>query len=254
MKIYIPSLNRAEQKFHTWEQLPKGMRKSAYMVVGEKDAPAYMQRFPEEHVLIVDVKGIGKVRQHIIDISDGPVLMLDDDLQFFTRRKDNPALLEKADSRGIERGIGVLKRALSTNHAHAALAVREGANRNTDDTIPNIRCLRALGYNASVLKTLGVRFDRLPVMEDFDVALQLLRAGYPSLTVNTLLQDQAGSNVAGGCSEYRTMAVQAKGAKGLAKLHPDFVTVVEKAAKGGGEWATRTDVRIQWKRAYNESR
>lgn len=251
MKIYIPSRARAEQPHHTWEALPKAAQKRAYMVVGPKDAPAYLQRFPEDNVLIVDVQGIGKVRQHIIDISDGPVLMLDDDISFFTRREDDERLLQKAQPKDITAGLALMEKTLG-RFAHAAFAIREGANRNTEPFISNIRCLRALGYNAKYLKKEGVRFDRLPVMEDFDVALQLLRKGYPSATINTLLQDQGASNAPGGCSTYRSMEVQAKGADGLKRLHPDFVTVVTKNAKSKDAWAERRDVRVQWKKAYEE--
>jgi hypothetical protein len=174
--------------------------------------------------------------------------MLDDDLSFFVRRADRPQLLLRARAGDIKRALKAMEDTLKS-HAHAAFAVREGANRTTDAVIHNIRCLRALGYNASILKDEKVRFDRLPVMEDFDVALQLLRKGYSSVTLNHFLQDQGASNAPGGCSIYRSMEVQAQGAEGLARLHPEFVTVVDKEAKGGGPWATRKDVRIQWKKA-----
>lgn len=252
MRIFIPSLGRAEQPNHTWDHLPPALQKNTYYVVGKKDFAAYAQRFPEDNVLMVDVKGIGKVRQHIIDISEGPVLMLDDDLSFFVRREDDDRLLRKATLKEVKAGIALMERTLK-RFAHAAFAVREGANRNVEPTLLNIRCLRALGYNADVLKREGVRFDRLPVMEDFDVALQLLRKGYPSTTINTLLQDQGASNAPGGCSTYRSMEVQAKGAEGLAKLHPGLVTVVTKNAKSKGAWAERRDVRVQWKKAFEES-
>jgi hypothetical protein len=252
MKIFIPSLNRADQKWHTWDGLPPSVQKDAYMVVGPKDAPAYFQRFGEDNVLVVDIKGIGAVRQHIIDISDGAVLMLDDDLSFFTRREDDPKLLQKADKVAVRAMITRMARLLE-QYAHASIAVREGANRNPhDELLFNQRCLRALGYHAPTLKELGVRFDRLPVMEDFDVALQLLRKGFPSATLNRWCQDQGASNAPGGCSSYRSLKVQSKGARGLAKLHPDYVTVVQKEAKGGGEWAVREDVRVQWKKAFEQ--
>lgn len=250
MKIFIPSRARADQKNHTWDNLPPSVQERTYFVVHESDFPAYAQRFPEDNILMVDITGIGNVRQHIIDISDGPVLMLDDDLSFFVRRADNPALLEKAGKRDVTTMINAMNRVLG-QFAHASIAVREGANRNPDEEILwNIRCLRALGYNAKVLKTEGVRFDRLPVMEDFDVALQLLRKGYPSATLNKWCQDQGASNAPGGCSQYRSMKVQAKGADGLKKLHPDYVTVVTKNAKSKNAWAERRDVRVQWKKAY----
>lgn len=252
MRIYIPSRARADQRAHTWDSLPPAVQANAYFLIGPGDVPAYCARFPEDHVLMVDFEGIGKVRQHVIDISDGPVLMLDDDLSFFVRRKDDPKLLTKASPRDVGNMIKRMEATLR-QFAHAAIAVREGANRNTDPEILNIRCLRALGYNASVLKKEGVRFDRLPVMEDFDVALQLLRKGYPSLTLNTWCQDQGASNAPGGCSTYRTMKRQAAAAEGLGKLHPGVVTVVTKNAKSKGAWAERRDVRVQWKKAFEES-
>lgn len=250
MNIFIPSLARADQRNHTFENLPPDVQKRTFMVVGPKDAPAYMRRFGEDHVLITDVKGIGKVRQHIIDVSDGPVFMLDDDLSFFVRRDDDRTKLRKADPVDVRLMVRRMESVLKQN-AHAAVASREGANRNTDDYLYNVRCLRALGYNATVLKREGVRFDRLPVMEDFDVALQLLRRGYRSVTLNTWAQDQGTSNAPGGCSTYRSMEVQAKGARGLHRLHPDFVTVVTKETKGAWGGGERTDVRVAWKKAYD---
>lgn len=253
MQIFIPSRARADQRNHTWDNLPPAVQERTYFVVGHEDVPAYAARFGDENLLVVDFEGIGRIRQHVIDISDGPVLMLDDDLSFFVRRKDDPAKLEKATKRDVTTGINAMNRILQ-HYAHAAFAIREGANRNPDpEIIENVRCLRALGYNAKVLKKEGVRFDRLPVMEDFDVALQLLRKGYPSATFNRLLQDQGASNAPGGCSTYRSMKVQAQGAEGLAKFHPDFVRVVTKNAKSKGCWSERRDVNVQWKRAFKES-
>lgn len=248
MEIYIPSKGRAEQLHHTWEALPPSIQNRATIVISPKDAPAYQSRFPIERLMTTDAKGIGAVRQHLIDIADNAVLMLDDDLSFFVRRKDNPKLLQKAQPGDVVQMIKAAERELK-NYAHLSIAVREGANRNTDDVIFNIRGLRALGYQAAVLRAEGVRFDRLPVMEDFDVELQLLRLGYDQITLNKWCQDQGASNAPGGCSTYRSMAVQAQGAEGLAKLHPDFVTVVEKDAKSGDAWAKRKDVRVQWKKA-----
>lgn len=253
MKIYIPSRARADQANHTWENLPPAVQERAVMVVGHEDSRAYYRRFPAHAVVTTAVKGIGKVRQAVIDGNDGPVLMLDDDLRFFARRRDDPTKFVKASPRDVATMIAAVEKALE-RHAHVAIAFREGANRNTDDTLLNVRCLRALGYDASVLKKEGVRFDRLPVMEDFDVALQLLRKGYPSLTLNRWVQDQGTSNAPGGCSTYRSLEVQAKGAKGLARLHPGVVKVVQKETKGAWGGGTRTDVQVAWKKAFEEGK
>jgi hypothetical protein len=251
MKIYIPSRARAEQANHTWENLPPALQERAVMVVHDDEVAAYAQRFPDARFITPRLKGIGNIRQFVIEISDGPVLMLDDDLRFFVRRKDDPTKFLKASPKDIRAMIDKMEASLS-GYAHAAIAFREGGNRRTEDTLENTRCLRALGYNAAVLKKEGIRFDRLKVMEDFDVALQLLRKGYPSLTLNKWVQDQTTSNAPGGCSTYRTLDVQAKGARGLAKLHPDFVRLVEKETKGAWGGGKRLDVQVAWKKAYEE--
>lgn len=254
LRIYIPSKGRADQKNHTWENLPLDVREWSHVVVGPEDYAAYAERFPENNIMLLPkkVKGIGKVRQFLIDeVYDGNMLMLDDDLSFFTRREDDPTKLRKSDVKDIRAMLRAVNKALD-QYAHVAIAVREGANRCTDEFLYNTRCLRALGYHLPTMKAERIKFDRLPVMEDFDAALQLLRKGYPSCTVNKWCQDQGTSNAPGGCSTYRTKEVQAKGAHGLKKLHPEFVRVVEKETKGAWGGGVRTDVQVSWKKAYEE--
>lgn len=252
MNIYIPSRGRAGAEL-VWHRLPPPWREGAMLVVpkDEKKDYAHYSGVPVKNILAPDVHGIGAVRQWIVDRCDYSVLMLDDDIHFFARRKDDPTKLLKASPSDTAKMLVVCDNVLQ-DHAHIGIATREGANRCTDKFIDNTRLLRALGYRPAILKKHGIRFDRLPVMEDFDVALQLLRLGYPSRQVNYFTQDQGASNAPGGCSEYRTMEVQAKGAEGLAKLHPEFVTVVEKEPLKSGGWSgqARKDVRIAWKKAF----
>jgi hypothetical protein len=254
MRIYIPSRGRAHL-VRTWNNLPTGH--DAVMVVPPAETKNY--RDAGYMVLPCPAKGIGPTRQWICDQHDlregKQILMLDDDLEFFVRRMDEPTKVVKANNVFLNR---MLKATISTAkaYAHGGIAVREGCNRNTAEYMLDTRCLRALFYDVAVMRKHNVRFDRVPVMEDFDVALQLLRLGYHSATINRWVQDQPGSNTAGGCSLYRTADVQAKGARGLAKLHPGFVTVVEKPALKSGGWngEPRLDVRVQWKKAFNNAR
>jgi hypothetical protein len=39
----------------------------------------------------------------------------------------------------------------------------------------------------------------------------------------------------------------------IKELHPEFVGLVKKNTKGKGEWATRTDVVVQWGKAYDRA-
>ena len=146
----------------------------------------------------------------------------------------------------------VMERTLD-EYAHVGVNAREGGNRRPEKVLFNTRMLRVLGFNREMFHNVGARFDRNIVMEDFDVSLTLLRAGYPSVVLNKWVQGQGSSNAAGGCSIYRTMEVQAEGAKRLKELHPEFVSLVTKTTKGAWNGQTRTDVMIQWKKAFESS-
>lgn len=253
MRIYIPSRARADQRNHTFDNLPPELQAIARFAVPEEDAAAYIARFGKAHVQVSIREGIGPTRQSLVDWhhskqSDKRLVMLDDDLSFFVRRTDDPTKLKPANATQVRRLFSTMNDALAT-HAHVGVAAREGANRNTEHALFNTRMLRVLAYDTAVLKKHKIRYDRVPVMEDFDVTLQLLRLGYSNVVLNKWAQDQGTSNAPGGCSTYRTLEVQAQGANALKALHPDFVTVVEKETKTAWGGGTRTDVRIAWKKA-----
>lgn len=249
MMIYIPSRARAAQVNHTFDHLPPGQ---AVMVVSKEDAPDYIRRFGKGAVLVTSKTGIGPVRQWIMNHATkggvGKVCMMDDDLRFFVRRTDEPEKLIKATTPQVSKMLSALDKEL-TKYAHASVAAREGANRDTRPRLYDTRMLRVLAYNVGAFNALGVKYDRCPVMEDFDVTLQLLEAGFSNVVLNDYAQDQGTSNAPGGCSTYRTADVQTAGANRLKELHPDFVTVVTKETKGAWGGGERTDVRIAWKKA-----
>jgi hypothetical protein len=178
--------------------------------------------------------------------------MLDDDLTFFSRRVDNPALFCRPDPEEITLLVSEIEDSLD-EFAHVGIGSREGGNRLMGHRYFNTRLQRVLAYRTDVLQREGIRFDRLPVMEDFDVNLSLLRAGYRNVMLNWIVNDQGGSNAPGGCSQWRTLDMQAAAARKLAELHYGFVRTVEKTTKTAWGGQTRLDVRIQWKKAYESS-
>ena len=262
MKIYIPSLSRPTKQI-TWNELRgvKGLRKGdVSVVINRGEVNDYVKGNPDI-VLITppsSVRGIGKVRQWLLEYhaknnNDQRMVMMDDDLTFSTRRTDDPTKATPATKNDIMQMLKCMDGMLKYKW-HGSIVAREGANRFADDAVlDNTRLLRVLGYRAADVLSLGVRFSRLPVMEDFDVTLQLLRAGKENFALCEWWQNQAGSGLDGGCSTYRDREMQATGAHGLKKLHPDFVTVVEKTTKGAWGGGTRTDVRIAWKKAFASS-
>jgi hypothetical protein len=136
--------------------------------------------------------------------------------------------------------------------AHTGVAMREGANRNTDRRMYATRMARVIGYNLVKARKAGLRFDRVPGMDDFDATLQLLKQGHANVVINWMVQNQGGSQTLGGCSTWRTMETQSAAARKLAELHPGYVKVVQKHTKTSWQGQAREDVIVQWKRCLND--
>lgn len=251
MKIFIPSSNRGSKQT-TFDNLPDVLQKKTSIVIPAGQHTQYAG-YPIVSTPF-EIKGIGPTRQWICDTFGGNILMLDDDLVFFTRRTDKPTLFSDANAVEMVNLFFTIKHYMDAIPvAHGGVAPREGANRFTESVLWNVRCLRALFYNADILAKEKIKFTDMEVMEDFHVALSLLERGYPSLTLNHMVQNQNGSNLPGGCSEYRTLDVQARAAARLKELHPEHVDVVVKKTKVAWGGQERTDVKVWWKNAYNSS-
>lgn len=255
MRIFIPTLNRGPERQYTLRELgPKLIKKYNATLVCPPSEVKLLQGNPNilgAQVRGCSAKGIASTRQSILECSDDPhVLMLDDDLSSWSWREefeDGRLTYKKATEAQRAAGLAEVAK-LIKRYGHGSIGHRLFANARSALDF-NTRQLRALAYDRDLLKREKVKF-RVPVMEDFDVQLQLLKRGHECFQYNQLVQEQRGSNEAGGCSTYRTEEVQRKAAEQLAKLHPDCVTVVVKEQKGNGSmWGTRTDVKVNWRRA-----
>ena len=251
MRVFVVTYGRVGKQV-TWRNLPPEVREQyeVTLLVDASEAKAHGD-IPVT-VLPDGLRGIGAVRQWMIDNSPDKVLMLDDDLRFYKRRSDDRKLLEKSTAEDVGETFAAIAAALD-DFPLVGIASREGANRNVETYLYNTRILRLLAYRADELRERGIRFDRVPVMEDFDVALQLLRSGRKNAVLNSWAHNQEGSGLKGGCSTYRTREVQAEAAHRLAQLHPGLVRVTTKVTKGAWGGGERTDVVINWKKAYELS-
>ena len=253
MDIYVISSGR-HTKQTTIENLPPALAAKVTLVV----PPAEWRKYNSINLNVKEVvapkipMGVGYARQWCIDSTLRKCLMLDDDLVFATRREDEPSKFRESSYEEIIKLVEDIEFCLE-NYAHVGVATREGGNRLKDAYDYNTRLLRALAYRTDVLKKERIKFCDMTVMEDFNVALALLIRGYENIKINYMVQNQNGSGLEGGCSQYRTMGIQAEAAHELHARYPDFVKVVKKKTKeawGGGE---RTDVTIQWKKALNSA-
>ncbi len=259
MRIYIPTRGRAEQQV-TLGGLPDELYPTVVLVVDEAEYDQH-KSYTKQKIQVLSVpaeySGISRTRQFILDQHDvskygRKLVMVDDDTRFYKRRADFPEKLIPAAPRDVVTMFAQLE-SLLDKYAHGSLTYRNGANRVTSSIVEVTRPLTVLAYDVEIMRRHNVRFDRVPVMEDFDACLQLLRAGYKNFVLGKYISSPGRSNSSGGCSTYRTQEMQAEGAKRLASLHSPFVRVTTKKTKTAWGWGERQDVIVQWKQAYEAS-
>lgn len=252
MRVFIPSAGRANRAL-TPTRMPAALAAVAEMIVPPEEAAAYRAAgYANVVPCAAQAHGIGAVRQWLMERSDGKMLMLDDDLRFDCRREDEKDKFLVADDAAVFGLFEEIERHLDI-YLHVGVTTREGGNRiETMEPREVGRMLRMLAYDAPKVLALGVRFDRLPLMEDMDVTLQLLKLGKPNLIINRMVHGQGGSGAAGGMSRYRTPELQAETARRLSELHYPHVSVRTKFTKGAWGGGEREDVVVAWKEAYAE--
>lgn len=249
MRIYIPTYGRSDRQV-TWDNLPVLLQYDTHLVVQHRERLSYDNEKYPTIVMPREIEDIGKTRQWLIDTSPSAfIIMFDDDLDFAVRRADEPTKFLPANGRDMINMVDTIRQSLYEGYLMVGVSGREGANYDTSQFKEASRQLRVHAINVHKFRKLGIRFDRLPFMEDFDATLQLLEKGYPNRVLNGWVHNQrGGSNAAGGCSETRTLERHNEAAAALQSMHPKFVRLVQKES---GNWGgARTDVNIQWKKAY----
>lgn len=276
MLIVIPSAGRARRQVTLRSLKTAGVLKETVLVVPAKDELGYMNLTGYDGVRIIYLPeqwaGIAKTREWILTKMprDGHrfIAMLDDDMDFCWRPVvDEPKLETIKDKDRMVAMLNTLVFWLSSGFVHVGISARQGNNNKfyDDDHLYGLhayrdatRMMNAYAYDTVALDALiersAVQLGRVPVMEDFDLTLQLLRAGYPNRVSFEYCWNQRLSGAEGGCSTYRTAEMQAAAAGALAGLHPEFVKVVPKtSASQKGAMATRIDVNVQWRKAYDSA-
>lgn len=255
--LYIPTINRVNSQ-KTWDYLPKKWqgKNKTFLVCPEVEAAEH--RALGRNVLVHPTKctHIGRVRQWIVENAKTKyILMCDDDHAFYTRKDPNKYNLRYAEEKEMVEMLEAMENMLvHEKYHHCGMGARQGNNRQFPaDFLLNTRVNNFHGFNRETLLKHGIRFDALPLMEDFHVTLSMLRFGYPNKLLVKWCWGQSSSNAPGGCSGYRNNELQKKSAHMLKKLHPDFVTIVEKKSQWQGGMEVRTDARMQWKKAFESS-
>lgn len=271
MIIAVPSAGRARAQVTLRSLKTAGVLPRTVLVIPLRDKTSYENNVGSIYsnltiaALGEEWSGISKTREFILTqmvsferqlAGERVLLMLDDDMDFCWRPDmASPRLETIKDRDRMMMLLNTMERYVRAGFVHVGLSARQGNNHESVPYKDATRMMNAYAYDVLALRDLisssKVVLGRVPVMEDFDLTLQLLRAGYPNRVLYDYCWNQRGSGAEGGCSTYRTSTLQARAAHELARLHPDFVKVVTKNSPSQqGVMTTRTDVTVQWAKAY----
>jgi hypothetical protein len=256
--IYVPSAGRAG-KIATLLAIPRKLLKDTWLCVPKDQLSDYAVELPLGLSLLEhpnSVKGIASKRDwmvgHAIRQGYKYIVMIDDDVVFAKRRKDDLTKFEAMHGEDYENMFRRLFAELKTS-GHVGMLSREGGNRVTSKMVHNTRMTRVLGYELKILQNTREKFSDMPLMEDFHMTLALLRKGIGNTVLCDYVHNQGSSNAPGGCSTYRTPELQSQAAHKLAELHSGFVKVMQKETKTAWGGGARTDVVVSWKKAFGSS-
>lgn len=251
MPVYVPSSGRYNDWKGTLSHLPIGG--GMYLVVQDKEAYWYepMAEAREIEMLVLP-KGIDRIAptrkwiaEHAAAGGYAKHLQLDDDLYFYERIFDSTKMQV-----ATEEQVFHMLMAISVDldqYAHVGVSDRNDNNREPNPWRLNTRYMRVLGYQTE--EYLRCEHGRVDVMEDFDIALQLLERGFASKVHFWWATVQRKTNAPGGCSKWRTLDVHKAGARELAELHSNVVRLRQK--NDAGAFGKRQEVTIQWKQAFD---
>ena len=260
MLVAIPTLSRAEKQSTLKRLNLKSKMYNVKLIIDKAEHDLYAKTVGEKIILDCDVSGIANTRQWVLDQAYEQgykyVLFLDDDMTFNSRKPDGK--LTVASNKEVDDMIQLLISWLDKGFVHVGISARGGNNRVTEDFTEIARMNNAYAYNVSQFHKLGIRFNRLKVMEDFDTTLQILKLGYPNRVTYKYAWGQGGSGETGGCSNYRTPEMQHEAAVALRNYHPGLVNIKMKRSKtswpgwpkDSAGYTIRTDVNINWQKAY----
>lgn len=268
MLLFVPSLGRTlphEIERGPLSRIPAEYQDRTRIVVPLGEGPAYSEALSRHGLTWVrveetpgGVRGIGPTRHWIglraRELGDDKFVMMDDDIDFLIRRSSQDWQLEAQRTEQTSMMFHDISLYLDT-YASVGISSREGNNRSgvgcvhdTNMVSVATRVMRMFGCRTA--DWLEMEHGRVDVMEDFDLQLQLLRAGRGNCCLFYYANGQKQTNSPGGCSTYRSHEVQDRSARRLQELHPEFVRLRQKQNKtDAAGLGTRTEVTISWKRA-----
>src|SRR5215467_180503 len=179
------------------------------------------------------------------DAGHTKIILLDDDLVFFTRKSADDWHLREIRGEELIPEFQRIEDKLGPEFPHVGFGPRQ-FNNNEDPgwKIPGkMQC--ALGYYLPVVAK-EVRWDLVLLKSDYCASLQLLLKGYANAVwTETVVEQARGFDAPGGCSTYRNDEMSAAQARKFAGRFPNYVSV-------GKRKYGRLEVTVQWQKALRD--
>jgi hypothetical protein len=253
--IYIPSRGRAK-KLQTPYTLPKSLRKRCVVVVRKDEVDEYKELHPALNFAVLPkrIEGLSPTRQWILEEAEERWhVQLDDDITAINHKPVSTKFggLKKVDPSHFVNCFELLEKWLKEGIAHVSFTDRVSAARpSKKDYYENGRIAQTLFYDKRAIKDAGARFDRCALMQDLDMNLQLLGAGFKNRIATVYSYNARAEDAAGVCVLYRTDELKQKVGRQMMKLHPGITEMREKQKYGRTYFYMKTD----WKKAFNAGR
>jgi hypothetical protein len=231
------------------------LQRHVVIVVRQDEAVSYRKHNPFANVLAMDkgVNGLSATRQWILEHAKERFhVQLDDDITGFCfkpRSKVYGGVRRIYKETPIIEAVRTMRSWIEEGLAHVGMSERFMAARPSPRPYyENGRTGQFMMYDLRVLRKLNVRFDRVRLMQDLDMNLQLLRAGYPNRVLTKISYVAKPEDYAGGVASYRDDKLKEQMCKKLARLHKGIVTYKTKRKFGRRYHYLRTS----WRRALTK--
>lgn len=229
--LYIPTIGRVDKQITALVLKEAGID---YKLVVKTKADA-----GNEPYIICKASGIKATRQYILEKStEDKIIMLDDDLKFRKRIKDT-GRFTKCEPKDIRKLLSLIEKLLD-RHAHVGLVDEFMCNIRPPGFITIGRYTSLIAYNKKLFPKPWPKF-RIEINEEHDFNLQLLNKGLrPAIITDYTKSTKFFAD--GGCNTWRTAEVEKTAHWDLAKLWPNFVSVVPNKYN-----MSKVGIRFNWK-------
>jgi hypothetical protein len=257
LRIHIPTKGRPNKQPTAEALRAAGIPFTLVCTLSDPAIQEYIDNYGPRNVMVVDVINLMHKRQLIFDSPrqpGGKIIMMDDDLTFYARRKDGG--FEKATPKQLVSMIEFMSSCLD-RFAHVGLVDKFMSQNQPRGMKYRGRYNQVLAYNTKLIRKrwtksfgIGLHHDmpkfRSRLNQEHDMHLQLLRLGLmPAILCE--YSKNAAYYSKGGLTGFRTPKLERAVFNELVKNWPDYVRLRKTRHAIGGVAAT-----FNWRRAMQE--